>query len=169
MNPDYHGAVRSERRSTSKSALAGEAWRDLFEFFIATRKERDPALAKYGLTPNDGKALWSLDLHTGKTMGALAAEWTCDASNATWIVDRLEKRGLAERRPAAGDRRVKMVVLTPDGQKTRAAVMAAFHEPPEALLALPRAELEAFHGVVAHLMEIARAREARAAASERPA
>src|SRR6266849_149305 len=25
----------------------------------------------------------------------LAAEWGCDASNATWIVDRLEQRGLA--------------------------------------------------------------------------
>ncbi len=159
--------MKSERRPTSKSALAGQAWRDLFEFFIATRKERDPALAKYGLTPNDGKALWSLDTQAGKTMGTLAAEWTCDASNATWIVDRLEKRGLAERRPSPTDRRVKMVALTPLGVKTRDAVMAAFHEPPEALLALPREELEAFHGVVAHLMEIATEPNRRAAASER--
>ena len=159
----------SERRPTSKSALAREAWSDLFEFFIATRKERDPALAKFGLTPNDGKALWTLDLHTGKTMGALAAEWTCDASNATWIVDRLEKRGLAERRPSPTDRRVKMVVLTPEGAKTRDAVMAAFHEPPSLLLDLPRSDLEALHSIVRRLTTIAKGAAARAAAAERPA
>jgi hypothetical protein len=28
-------------------------------------------------------------------MKSLADEWRCDASNATWIVDRLEKLGLA--------------------------------------------------------------------------
>ncbi len=79
----------------------------------------------------------------GKTMGSLAGEWTCDASNATWIIDRLEKRGLAERRPSPGDRRVKMVVLTPLGAKTRAAVMAEMFKPPSALLELDRQDLEA--------------------------
>lgn len=166
MRDGYHGPVKSERRGMSKASLAGEAWRDLFDFFIETRKERDPTLAKYQLTPNDGKALWSLSLTEGKTMGALAAEWSCDASNATWIVDRLEKRGLAERRPAPGDRRVKMVVLTALGAKTRDAVMAAFHEPPAALLELPRADLEDLHRVVARLTGLSKAQ---AAASERPA
>jgi DNA-binding MarR family transcriptional regulator len=48
-------------------------------------------------------------------MRALAREWRCDASTATWIVDRLEGKGLAERRAHATDRRVKLVVLTPRG------------------------------------------------------
>ncbi len=135
--------MKTERRPSGKTALAEEAWRDLFDFFIATRKERDPALAKQGLTPNDAKAMFSLDAATGKTMGSLAGEWTCDASNATWIIDRLEKRGLAERRPSPGDRRVKMVVLTPLGAKTRAAVMAEMFKPPSALLELDRQDLEA--------------------------
>jgi DNA-binding MarR family transcriptional regulator len=161
--------VKSQRHPTSKTALAGEAWRELFDFFIGSRKERDPVIAQHQLTANDAKGLWSLSLTEGKTMGALAAEWTCDASNATWIVDRLEKRGLAERRAVAGDRRVKMVVLTPLGQKTRDAIMAAFYEPPDALLALSREELEALHRVATHLTDITRATAARAAASEQPA
>jgi len=162
-----------QRRPKSKNALAKEAWSDLFDFFISSRKERDPVIAEHQLTPNDAKGLWALSLSEGKTMGALAAEWTCDASNATWIVDRLEKRGLAERRPAPGDRRVKMVVLTPLGQKTRDAIMAAFHEPPEAMVALSRGDLETLHAVVGRLTVISRQLNARAEAgaqaSEQPA
>jgi hypothetical protein len=44
-------------------------------------------------------------------MKSLADEWRCDASNATWIVDRLEKLGLAERKTVPHGRRVKLVVL----------------------------------------------------------
>ena len=161
------------RVARSKDALAKQAWSDLFDFFISSRKERDPVIAKHQLTANDAKGLWSLSMTEGKTMGALAAEWTCDASNATWIVDRLEKRGLAERRPAPGDRRVKKVVLTALGQKTRDAIMAAFHEPPEAILALSRADLETLHAIVGRLTLTARQLNARAGAtdqaSEQPA
>ena len=152
---------------TTKNALAKEAWSGLFDFFISSRRERDPVIAEHQLTPNDAKGLWALSMSEGKTMGALASEWTCDASNATWIVDRLEKRGLAERRPAPGDRRVKMVVLTPLGQKTRDAIMAAFHEPPEAMLALSRADIEALHAIVGRLSVIARQRDATAGAADR--
>jgi DNA-binding MarR family transcriptional regulator len=162
--------MKSGQNSLSKAALAAEAWRELFDFFIASRKERDPVIAKAELTPNDAKGLYSLSMYEGKTMGALASEWTCDASNATWIVDRLEKRGLAERRPAPGDRRVKMVVLTPLGQKTRDMIMAAFHEPPAAVLSLSRKDLEALHAIAGRLT--ARAREIDGSpvpASEQPA
>ena len=58
-------------------------------------------------------------------------------SNATWIVDRLEARGLAERRARAGDRRVKLVVLTAAGVRTRDKLRAATYEPPPKLLASP--------------------------------
>ena len=139
------------RRTPDKAALAEQAWRDLFEFFISTRRQRDPALTKYALTPNDGKALHTLDSENGKTMGTLAGEWTCDASNATWIVDRLETRGLAERRPSPADRRVKMVVLTALGVKVRDEIMAHFVKPPPMLLDLDREELEAFRDVARKL------------------
>ena len=49
-------------------------------------------------------------------MSALAGALQCDNSNVTGIVDRLEAAGLAERRAAERDRRVKTVVLTPHGE-----------------------------------------------------
>ena len=63
-------------------------------------------------------------------MSELADEWMCDASNATWIVDRLEERGLAERRTIPTDRHVKLVVLTAKGDRTRHEMIRTPHEPP---------------------------------------
>ena len=56
-------------------------------------------------------------------MRALADEWECDASNATWMVDRLEKLGLAERRAVAEDRRIKQVILTAKGLRVRTELL----------------------------------------------
>src|SRR6059058_5053046 len=91
------GAMARSRRS--RQAVAAEAWRAIFDFIVATASERNRAIGELGLTPNDARALSSLDAERGRTMGELAAEWRCDASTATWIVDRLEARGLARRRP----------------------------------------------------------------------
>jgi DNA-binding MarR family transcriptional regulator len=52
-------------------------------------------------------------------MRELASRLCCDASNVTGIVDRLEARGLVERRVAPGDRRVKHLVLTDAGRTVR--------------------------------------------------
>jgi DNA-binding MarR family transcriptional regulator len=51
------------------------------------------------------------------SMGTAAEALRCDASNLTGIVDRLEKRGLVERRTLATDRRVKELVLTDAGHE----------------------------------------------------
>src|SRR4029453_12201976 len=120
----------------SKSALAGKVWSLMFDYLIRSAPHRTRSLAKRDLTPNDSRALFSLSADEGRTMRALAEAWQCDPSNATWIVDRLEKLGFAERRAVPGDRRVKLVVLTPRGEKTRAALHEEFHSAPPELAAL---------------------------------
>jgi DNA-binding MarR family transcriptional regulator len=125
----------------SKQSLAAEVWRHLFDFIIRTRAHRDRALEQFGLTPNDSRALFSLE-REGRPIGDLAVEWMCDPSNATWIVDRLEKAGLAERRPDAADRRVKRVALTNKGAKAKQTLTAQLYDPPGELLALDRTDLE---------------------------
>ena len=67
----------------------------------------------------------------------------CSTSASRWIVDRLERFGLAERRPVPGDRRVRQVVLTPAGERLRAELLEEFHTPPTDLLRLGRKDLEA--------------------------
>jgi DNA-binding MarR family transcriptional regulator len=138
-------------RVQSKRALAAEAWRPIARFFFETAPHRQQILAAEGLSPNDAKALMALHATEGRTMSELADRWICDASNATWMVDRLEERGLAERHSVPEDRRVKSVVLTARGAQTRDRVLEAMHEPPPELLELDRADLVALRDAVAKL------------------
>jgi DNA-binding MarR family transcriptional regulator len=131
--------------------LAAAVWRQLFDFIVDTSAHRTRVLERYGLTPNDSRALFTLDADAGRTMGSLSEQWGCDASNATWIVDRLEAKGLAERRPQAGDRRVKLVALTPLGVRTRSDLSTEMHRPPDELLALDASDLEALRVATARL------------------
>jgi len=138
-------------RTSSKKALATQAWEPFARFFFETVKHRQRVFADRGLTPNDARALFVLDGTRGRSMSELADEWLCDASNATWIVDRLEERGLAERRTMPTDRRVKLVVLTPKGSRTRDEMFRKLYEPPPELLELDREDLEALRDAVSKL------------------
>ncbi len=145
----YDGAM--PRVPQTKAALAAEAWRAIFDFIVATAPQRNRYIGESGLTPNDARALSSLTASSGRTMGSLAEEWKCDASTATWIVDRLEAKGLVERRPHATDRRVKLVVLTPRGSRTKAKQMERMYIPPRELLDLDLDDLVTLRSAVAKL------------------
>jgi DNA-binding MarR family transcriptional regulator len=134
--------LRMVARAKSKHQVAARAWQLLFDFFASTRPERDRTLESRNLTANDSRALLSLDIDAGKTMGTLAREWCCDASNATWVVDRLERLGYAQRRPSPTDRRARLVVLTPKGAEAKSEILEEFRTPPPAFLKLERGDLE---------------------------
>jgi DNA-binding MarR family transcriptional regulator len=94
----------------------------------------------------------SLRLRGCRGGGGLAAgEWRCDASTATWTVDRLERLGLAERRPHPHDRRAKLVVLTPAGASTRSQLLAGIYATPPELLELDPADLRTLRDLMARL------------------
>jgi DNA-binding MarR family transcriptional regulator len=113
-----------------------------------------------GLTPGHMKALMVLQPGELRPMGALADAMGCDASTCTWLVDRLEERGLVERRPSTTDRRVKAVVLTPAGVEMKENVHERMYEPPPDLVALDRESLETLRSALRKLPR---------SASERPA
>lgn len=140
-------------RARSKKGLATDVWRVMAEFALA-RVLRGPHLAilrEMGLTPGHLKALSVLDPDEPRPMKAMSDALICDPSMATWFVDRLEEKGLVERRPLPSDRRVKTVVITPRGVQTRATVLAALFEPPEELFELDVAGLEALKAALATL------------------
>ncbi len=132
-------------------SLARRVWPLLFDLLIRSAPVRTESLARRGLTPNDSRGLFSLDPRTGRSMRSLADAWQCDPSNATFIVDRLEELGLASRQPLLNDKRVKLVVLTRKGEKTRAELLHEFHQPPPEFAALDRADLEALERIVAKM------------------
>ena len=70
-----------------------------------------------GLTAAQATALREM---TGPmTMRELAERMSCEPSNATFVVDKLEKQGLVERHPHPTDRRAKRLVLTDAGTALR--------------------------------------------------
>lgn len=101
---------------------------------------------EFDLMPPQQFALGLLD--EPRPMGELAQHMHCDNSNITGIVDRLEERGLVERRAAEGDRRVKLVALTDRGREVRTELVRRRAEPPPELAALPDAELRKLERVL---------------------
>jgi DNA-binding MarR family transcriptional regulator len=70
------------------------------------------------------KALHVLD--SSMAMRDLGRHLHCDPSFVTAIADLLEKRGLAKREACTGDRRIKFLVLTPEGVGLRGKVEREF-------------------------------------------
>ncbi|OXM72015.1 MarR family transcriptional regulator [Amycolatopsis thermalba] len=74
-----------------------------------------------GLTPAQVVAL--RELSEPITARELASRMSCEASNATFVIDRLEDQGLVRRRPHPTDRRAKEIVLTDAGVQARSGVL----------------------------------------------
>jgi DNA-binding MarR family transcriptional regulator len=139
----------SSRARARDSAAA--AWRSIFDYIRATAADRVEVIDRLGLTPAESRAISSLDPNAGRSMRSLAEEWRCDPSNATWLVDRLERQGLATRVARDGDRRVKAVVLTPKGKRTRRDLIDSLYRPPPDLVALPQRDLDALRAAAGKL------------------
>jgi MarR family transcriptional regulator, organic hydroperoxide resistance regulator len=101
---------------------------------------------RLGVTPPLLGALHFLE--QPQTMGAMADFLHCDPSNVTGIVDGLESRGLAERRPAEHDRRVKLVALSAEGRRLRAKILRETRRPPAWLRDLSAADQRALKAIL---------------------
>jgi len=141
----------SNKRDGGKAAIAAEAWGALLDLTMGQRNRFFGILQEFGLTPGDLRALFALDQEPPRPMRTLARAWACDASNVTWMVDRLERRGLVERQMLASDRRVRTVALTPLGASTKAQLFTRLHQPPDDFLALDRATVQALRDALARL------------------
>ena len=136
---------------------AHEAQQLFFEIGMAQRVRAGAALAELGLGFAQAHALRMLDPEDPIPMSVLAERLFCDASNVTGLVDRLEARGLVERRSHDHDRRVKALTLTPSGVALRDEVLTVMSEPPEAIAALPEADQRTLRDILARAVEHLRA------------
>jgi DNA-binding MarR family transcriptional regulator len=92
-------------------------------FFFSQREHLPACSADFGLSPVQCHVLHLIEPGRPVAMSRLADALSCDASNVTGLVDRLESQGLVERRPSADDRRVKAVNLTATGSRLRAQLL----------------------------------------------
>lgn len=96
------------------------------EIFMRTSDRVVEVLAEHGLTHATAQVLWALDPEQPPpSMKTLAEQLFCNASNLTFMAGQLTDRGLVERAVDPADRRSRVLVLTDDGARVRAAVMRA--------------------------------------------
>jgi DNA-binding MarR family transcriptional regulator len=121
MSSEIHGpdAARAEDSAPAQN-------RDILDALTTLIKSAAPvwhSLADgFGVAPPDLLAMFKLE--GGLAMKDLAQRLGCDASFVTAIADNLEKRGFVHREPSQRDRRIKNLVLTPEGLAAKERLMA---------------------------------------------
>jgi DNA-binding MarR family transcriptional regulator len=113
-----------------------EAWELLVGLFPGIRSNFLAACAQLELTPAQGRLLQYLDPEHPVPMTELACVHSCDASNITGLVDKLEARSLIERTPNPRDRRVKMIAVTSAGGELRDRLLERISQPPAFITSL---------------------------------
>jgi DNA-binding MarR family transcriptional regulator len=144
-------ATKAPTSKPSGRSAAREAWELIFELFSRYKPTMLAIQDEYGLRPPMVFALKELD--DPKPMGRLAEILHCDGSNITWITDRLEERGYAERLADPKDRRVRLIALTDDGRRVRDEIDARLGEPPPELHALSEPDLRALRDILSRALE----------------
>src|SRR5215217_8612824 len=129
-----------------------EAW-SLMHWMMVTNKQRLFAMAQeFELAPQQMIALRMLGAGPRK-MSELAQALFCDNSNVTGIVDRLEERELVRREAAERDRRVKLLVLTKEGERMRAEITKRMAEPPPAIASLSEKDQRELRDILKRAVE----------------
>ncbi|SRR6266851_2696355 len=124
-------------RLAGSVSLADQAWALLLQIgFELVSAHFTSIVAELDLAPSQARALHELDLDRPISMRELANRLKSDPSNVTGLIDRLEARGLVERRADAADRRIKGLALTADGAKLRERLFARLYSAPPSVAAL---------------------------------
>src|SRR4051795_12547957 len=107
--------------------------------FLEIAREHDLRPATFG-------ALRALE--QPRTMGELARMLHCDNSNVTGIVDSLEDKVLAVRKPSEDDRRIKVVELSGQGEALLRRLKREVAKPPDWVKNLSEADQEALREIL---------------------
>ncbi len=134
---------------SAKGDAAAKAWGLLASLvypppFLAVAREFD-------LRPTSFAALRLLE--QPRTMGELAQKLHCDNSNITGIVDRLEDRALAVRKPSEVDRRINVVELSGQGEALLKRLKREVAKPPAWVKDLSAEDQEALHDILRRAVE----------------
>ncbi|MBD9701541.1 MarR family transcriptional regulator [Streptomyces caniscabiei] len=115
-------------------------------------EEYEDAAAEHSLTGAQARLLGLLSLEP-LPMRRLAQKLRCEPSNVTGIVDRLEARGLVERRPDPNDRRVKLAAATDDGRRVARSLRDSLDFAREPLAGLSTTERESLRDLLRRMLE----------------
>jgi DNA-binding MarR family transcriptional regulator len=144
---------RRGARLAGSVSVADQAWALLLQIgFELVSAHFAAAVAELDLAPSQARALHELDLERPISMRELATRLKSDPSNVTGLIDRLETRGLVERRPDPADRRIKGLALTSAGAKLRERFFARLYSAPPSVAALSERDQRVLRDVLQRVL-----------------
>src|SRR5213595_2265592 len=102
----------------------------LMELFARTLDHQGTCLETLELTYAQAKLVWRLDAGDTPSLKEAARRCGVDPSNLSSVVDQLIDRGLMTSRPAAHDKRVRIVRLTGEGLRMRKRLLGCLAQNP---------------------------------------
>lgn len=100
----------------NKQSTALKLWVVLSRAHMAVSSHAEADMARHDLSPGEFAILEAL-YHKGPLLlGEVQRKILVSSGGVTYLVDRLEKQGLVERRDCPGDRRARFAALTPAGE-----------------------------------------------------
>ena len=114
-------------------------------------EDYEDAAGEHALTGAQARLLSLLCLEP-LPMRKLAQRLKCEPSNVTGIVDRLESRGLVERRTDSADRRVKLAAATEEGRRVARELREGLRFAREPLAGLSHEERESLRGLLRRML-----------------
>ncbi|HEY2593709.1 MAG TPA: MarR family transcriptional regulator [Chloroflexota bacterium] len=147
---------RRGARLAGSASLADQAWALLLQVtFERVHAHFAAAVAEVDLAPLQAKALHELEVERPISMRELARRLGSDPSNVTGLIDRLEARGLVERRPDARDRRIKGLALTAAGARLRERLFARLYSAPRSVAELSLRDQRCLKDVLERILSVA--------------
>ena len=136
---------------TAAAELAARAWQAMRALVLDRYDRRKKVCDALGMSFIRAKALRRI-IDSPMTMRELAAALGTDPPYTTVVVDDLERRGLVTRTVRAGDRRSKIVAITPDGAGQAELAERILNDAPRPVRELPAADLEALDRILGALL-----------------
>jgi len=119
---------KSARKPVDLGVLEGFVGFHLRVAQIQVFRDFEQALAEQGVTPASFSVLEVLRANPGATQSRLAHAVHLDRSSVVPLLDKLEQRGLLQRRASTTDRRNNHIVLTATGLELLASATARVRE-----------------------------------------
>lgn len=129
MNATRYKRSFADKEHEAKADPGREAWTLLLRLLRSEQASLLNVWAEFDLSSAQGDLLCSLEPGQSSRMVSLARTLHCHDSNVTGLVDRLEERGLIERRGDPEDRRVKLIALTKTGERFRERLLERLSDP----------------------------------------
>jgi DNA-binding MarR family transcriptional regulator len=136
----------------SPDELAGQAWQAMRALVTDRYDRRKKVCDALGMSFIRAKALRRI-AGGPMTMRDLAAALGTDPPYTTVVVGDLERRGLVTRTVRAGDRRSKIVAITPPGDEQARLAERILGDPPGPVRDLPDEDLVALGRILTTLLD----------------